>query len=152
MWSLVHALYSYVVVVLCRKARRTLTRVPALLRSDRLLPPPLPSTASALLALSPYTPPLTLIQHIISHDPELSELHTVYSHLMTPDPFRTPFGLVERREGYWSATAGLVRRSKSVGPGRQSLARGFALRHLFSSSDPPFTNVRQTSREDREIS
>lgn len=86
------------------------------LNSDRLLPPaPLPSPES-LLAANPYTPPLTLIQRIISSDPELAEWQILHSHLMRPEKGRsTPFGLVERKEGYWALTAGFVRRGKMVG-------------------------------------
>ncbi|KAL7410578.1 nuclear pore protein 84/107 [Mrakia frigida] len=93
-WSLIHTLYS-----------------------ERLLPPPPSPSPESLLSLNPYTPPLTLIQHIISQDPELSEWQTIHSHLMVPQKGTSPFGVVERKEGYWAQTAGMVRRSKMAGGG-----------------------------------
>ena len=57
------------------------------------------------------------MQHIISQDAELAEWQAIHAHLMKPMAGRSPFGVVERKEGYWAQTAGMVRRAKMAGGG-----------------------------------
>jgi hypothetical protein len=137
-WSLIHALYSFVPrfvdsIQLLQYLYATLKGIAdKAIHSfrDRLLPPPPSPTPEHLLSLNPYTPPLTLIQHIISQDPELAEWQTIHSHLMHPDPFRSPFVPVERKEGYMAQTAGMVRRRK------KGIEGGGGPRNLVESLDP----------------
>ncbi|CDZ96991.1 Nuclear pore complex, rNup107 component (sc Nup84) [Phaffia rhodozyma] len=95
------------------------------LLSDRLRPPSPTVSPQELLNHNPYTPPLTVIQHIISEDTELAEWVLIHRHFMTPDPWRSPFGMVERREGGWVASKAALKRGKVTagGPRQKDLVR-----------------------------
>lgn len=76
--------------------------------------PPLPSPES-LIAKNPYTPPLTLVQHILSSDPELEEMRAVVRLLEEHRAVGEAEGVVERREGGWIATKAALKRAKTGG-------------------------------------
>lgn len=96
-------------------------RLLASLSVSRLNPlPPLP-TPESLLAQNPYTPPLTLIQHILSNDPELEEMRAVVRLLEEHKGVGEAEGVVERREGGWVATKAALKRAKTGGQKSASL-------------------------------
>jgi hypothetical protein len=68
-----------------------------------------------LLARNPYTPPLTLIQHILSFDPELEEMRAVVRLLEEHHAVGEAEGVVERRQGGWIATKAALKRAKTGG-------------------------------------
>lgn len=85
------------------------------LSASRITPlPPLPAPET-LLARNPYTPPLTLIQHILSSDPELEEMRAVVRLLEEHHSVGEAEGVVERREGGWIATKAALKRVKTGG-------------------------------------